>query len=30
MTWIQGGEHSYVPPQYEGRDTFRKQDVDNP
>jgi hypothetical protein len=28
MVWIQGGEHSYVPPEYEGRDTVRSQGID--
>lgn len=28
MTWIQGSEHSYVPPEYEGRDTVRSQGID--
>ena len=25
IVWVQGSEHSYVPPEYEGRDTIRSQ-----
>ena len=25
IVWVQGSEHSYVPPEYEGRDTVRRQ-----
>ena len=27
MLWMQGSEHGHVPPPYEGRDTWRRQDV---
>ena len=30
IVWMQGSEHGYVPPEYEGRDTFRSQGVDAP
>lgn len=29
IVWMQGAEHSYVPPEYEGRDTVRRQGVEN-
>ena len=28
MVWVQGSEHSYVPPEYKGRDTIRKQGIE--
>ena len=28
IVWMQGSEHSYVPPEYEGRDTVRREGVD--
>ena len=28
IVWVQGSEHSYVPPEYEGRDTVRRQGVE--
>ena len=30
MLWMQGSEHGYVPPDYEGRDTTRRQGVNAP
>ena len=27
IVWQQGAEHSYIPPEYEGRDTVRRQDA---
>ncbi len=29
IVWVQGSEHGYVPPEYEGRDTVRSQDAGN-
>ena len=28
IVWVQGSEHSYVPPNYEGRDTVRSEGVE--
>ncbi len=28
IVWVQGSEHGYVPPEYEGRDTVRRQGVE--
>ena len=28
IVWMQGSEHSYVPPEYEGRDTVRSEGAD--
>ena len=28
IVWVQGSEHGYVPPEYEGRDTVRRQDAE--
>ena len=28
IVWVQGSEHSYAPPEYEGRDTIRKQGIE--
>ena len=28
MIWVQGSQHGYVPPEYKGRDTIRRQGVD--
>ena len=30
IVWMQGSEHGYVPPEYEGRDTVRSQGIDAP
>ena len=30
ILWMQGSEHGYIPPDYEGRDTTRRQEVTNP
>ena len=27
IVWMQGSEHSYIPPEYEGRDTVRREGV---
>ena len=28
IVWVQGSEHGYVPPEYEGRDTVRREGVE--
>ena len=28
IVWVQGSEHGYVPPKYEGRDTVLRQDIE--
>ena len=28
IVWVQGSEHGFVPPEYEGRDTVRSEGVE--
>ena len=30
IVWMQGSEHTYIPPEYKGRDTVLRQGVDSP